>query len=89
MKTQTKKRLIIVCIVIGFVSISLSIYKYYQLPKPKEIGHTYEEQIINVAFYLYTDQLEINDTLFFIVKHDSIISCETKHEKLYLRRYKY
>lgn len=54
------------------------------------IGEVYEgSHMINIHMVIPVELMEINDTLFFMVKNDTMYICGNKHGNLYMRRYKY
>lgn len=54
------------------------------------IGDVYEDShMINIMITVPVELIEVNDTLFFMVKNDTMYTCGNKYGNLYMRRHKY
>lgn len=84
------KYIVVQNIVIIIILLWALIITNYDQPNTTKIGisNEYNENIANICFTLEINSIEINDTLFFVVKNDSTISVETKYRNLIIRRYK-
>ena len=51
-------------------------------------GVVYEDHMITMFIILPTNLLNVGDTLFFVVKNDTVIFAQTDKGEIYMRRYK-